>query len=185
VANSTELEAAVIRTAGDVLVAYLSNNTVAPADLAGLVKGVRQALQPDAGPQDIVASPSSENRSAPKTEPASRTEVVEVALGAHPVVARTLPTPEAIAASVQPNYLVSFEDGGQYRSLRRHLMAKHGLTPDQYRARWGLPADYPMVAPSYAAERSEVAKRIGLGRSRSSKKADGKVGPRRAGRASR
>jgi len=60
--------------------------------------------------------------------------------------------------------LISLEDGRQYRSLRRHLMAKYGMTPDDYRKKWGLAPDYPMVAPSYARDRSEVAKRIGLGK---------------------
>jgi predicted transcriptional regulator len=69
-----------------------------------------------------------------------------------------------IDRSVTPDYLLSLEDGRPYRSLRRHLMARHGLTPDQYRQKWGLPADYPMVAPNYARQRSEVAKRIGLGK---------------------
>ncbi|MFE1597512.1 MucR family transcriptional regulator [Methylobacterium sp. ID0610] len=70
-----------------------------------------------------------------------------------------------IKKTVTPDYLISLEDGRPYKSLKRHL-AKHGLTPDQYRQKWGLPHDYPMVAPNYAAQRSELAKTIGLGRAR-------------------
>ncbi|CAI2936018.1 protein of unknown function [Aminobacter niigataensis] len=62
-----------------------------------------------------------------------------------------------------PEYLISLEDGKQYRTLKRHL-AGAGLTPDEYRAKWSLPADYPMAAPTYSAKRSELAKKLGLGR---------------------
>ena len=67
--------------------------------------------------------------------------------------------------SVTPDYLVSLEDGRQYKSLKRHL-AGRGLTPDQYRQKWGLPYDYPMVAPNYVKVRSELAKKLGLGQVR-------------------
>lgn len=71
--------------------------------------------------------------------------------------------PVPIKKSITPGYLVSLEDGRHYKTLRRHL-AKRGLTPDAYRAKWGLPADYPMVAKDYAERRSALAKSIGLGR---------------------
>ena len=67
-------------------------------------------------------------------------------------------------ASIKPNYLVCLEDGKKLKMLKRHLMTHYNLTPDQYRARWGLAADYPMVAPAYAEKRRELAKKIGLGR---------------------
>ncbi|MBX3582864.1 MAG: MucR family transcriptional regulator [Rhizobiaceae bacterium] len=66
--------------------------------------------------------------------------------------------------SVFPDYIVCLEDGKRFKSLRRHLSADFGMTPDEYRSKWGLPADYPMVAPNYAATRSELAKKMGLGR---------------------
>lgn len=69
-----------------------------------------------------------------------------------------------IKKSITPDYLVSLEDGRKFKSLKRHLMANFGLTPDQYRKKWNLPPDYPMVAPKYAAVRSELAKSSGLGR---------------------
>jgi predicted transcriptional regulator len=68
-----------------------------------------------------------------------------------------------IRKSVQPDYIVSLEDGKRFKSLKRHLRTVYNLTPDQYRAKWGLAHDYPMVAPNYAAARSELARQMGLG----------------------
>ena len=70
----------------------------------------------------------------------------------------------AVRKSVTPDYIVSLEDGRKFKSLKRHLQGTYGMTPDEYRAKWGLPRDYPMVAPNYAKARSELAKRMGLGR---------------------
>ena len=81
--------------------------------------------------------------------------------------------PVPIKKSVTPDYLISLEDGKQYKSLKRHLRGR-GLTPEQYREKWGLPWDYPMVAPNYAKQRSEMATKMGLGQKRS-----GKKGPRK------
>ena len=69
-----------------------------------------------------------------------------------------------IKKSVTPGYIVCLEDGKKLKMLKRHLASTYGLTPDAYRAKWGLPPDYPMTAPTYAAERSSLAKAIGLGR---------------------
>lgn len=66
--------------------------------------------------------------------------------------------------SVFPEYIICLDDGLKFKSLKRHIMTSYGLTPDQYREKWGLPSDYPMVAPDYAAQRSELARKIGLGR---------------------
>jgi predicted transcriptional regulator len=71
----------------------------------------------------------------------------------------------SIKKSVTPDFLISLEDGKRYKTLKRHL-GKVGLTAEEYRAKWGLPADYPMVAPNYAAKRSELAKSTGLGQQR-------------------
>ncbi len=70
----------------------------------------------------------------------------------------------SVSRSVTPEYIVCLEDGRKLRTLKRHLRTAFGLTPEEYRAKWGLPSNYPMVAPSYAAYRSKLAKRIGLGR---------------------
>lgn len=69
-----------------------------------------------------------------------------------------------IRKSVTPEYIVCLEDGKKLKMLKRHLRSTYNMSPEEYRARWGLPADYPMVAPNYAQQRSEFAKKIGLGR---------------------
>jgi len=69
-----------------------------------------------------------------------------------------------IKKSVTPDYIFSLEDGKKFKSLKRHLRTHYNLSPEQYRAKWNLPADYPMVAPNYSATRSSMAKTIGLGR---------------------
>lgn len=71
-----------------------------------------------------------------------------------------------IKKSITPDYLISLEDGRPYKSLKRHLKTSYGLSPEQYRAKWGLASDYPMVAPNYSAKRSELAKSSGLGQKR-------------------
>ncbi len=70
----------------------------------------------------------------------------------------------AVRKSITPDYLVCLEDGKKLKMLKRHLRSTYGLTPDAYRTKWGLPSDYPMVAPNYAEQRSAFAKKIGLGR---------------------
>ena len=75
------------------------------------------------------------------------------------------PTPAVpIKRSVTPDHIVCLEDGKKLKMLKRHLKTRYDMTPDEYRKRWGLKDDYPMVAPSYAAQRSDLAKKIGLGR---------------------
>ncbi|ACA21137.1 transcriptional regulator, MucR family [Methylobacterium sp. 4-46] len=76
-----------------------------------------------------------------------------------------LTPPVPIKKSITPDAIISLEDGRSYKSLKRHLRTR-GLTPDEYRKKWGLPPDYPMVAPNYAAQRSELAKSLGLGQNR-------------------
>ncbi|MBV8800739.1 MAG: MucR family transcriptional regulator [Alphaproteobacteria bacterium] len=70
-----------------------------------------------------------------------------------------------VKRSIAPDYIVCLEDGKKLKMLKRYLRSNYKLSPEEYRAKWGLPADYPMVAPNYAAQRSEFAKKIGLGRS--------------------
>jgi predicted transcriptional regulator len=72
----------------------------------------------------------------------------------------------AVKRSVTPEYIVCLEDGKKFKSLKRHLRTQYGITPEQYREKWGLPPDYPMVAPNYAAARSQLAKQMGLGQQR-------------------
>ena len=81
---------------------------------------------------------------------------------ANPIAGPAKATPRQIEQSVTPDYLISFEDGRPYKTLRRHL-ALCGLTPEDYRAKWGLAADYPMTAPAYSAKRAALARALGLG----------------------
>ena len=87
------------------------------------------------------------------------------------------PTPEvklepavSIRASIKPDYIICLDDGKKLKMLKRHLMTHYGMTPDDYRAKWGLPADYPMVAPNYAEQRRSLAVKIGLGTKRGKRK---------------
>jgi predicted transcriptional regulator len=72
----------------------------------------------------------------------------------------------SVRKSITPDYLVCLEDGKRFKSLKRHLRSKYNLSPEEYREKWGLPVDYPMVAPNYARQRSDLAKKMGLGQSR-------------------
>jgi len=85
--------------------------------------------------------------------------------GAEAEARRETPKPAVpIRRSVTPDFIVCLEDGRKLKMLKRHLRTTYNMTPDEYRAKWGLPSDYPMVAPNYARQRSEFAKKIGLGR---------------------
>ena len=76
----------------------------------------------------------------------------------------------SVKKSVTPDYIVCLEDGKKFKSLKRHLRTQYNMTPEQYREKWALPADYPMVAPNYAAARSQLAKQMGLGQQRRRRK---------------
>ena len=92
-------------------------------------------------------------------------------------VRRELAPAVPIRRSVTPEYIVCLEDGKKLKMLKRHLKTVYDMTPDQYRARWGLPPEYPMVAPNYAKARSEMAKSLGLGRMRGSRNAAPETAP--------
>ncbi len=136
--NDIALDAACIELTSDIVSSYVSNNTVAAPDLAGLIDSVHKALV----------------SAAQKTQ---EPEVVELV----PAV--------PVKKSVGDDFLICLEDGKKFKSLKRHLRTHYGLTPEEYRSKWNLPADYPMVAPNYAAARSELAKQMGLGQKRAQK----------------
>lgn len=129
-----------------------------------------QSLDPVGLAVDIVSAFVG-NNSLPASELAPLVQSVHaelLRLSANPV-AEPLPALSpavSIKKSIQPDHLVCLEDGKTFKSLKRHLRARHNLTPEEYRARWNLPADYPMVAPNYAAARSRLAKDMGLGQQR-------------------
>jgi predicted transcriptional regulator len=127
-----------IELSTDIVAAYVSNNRVEPKDLPALIQTIHQTL-------DRLGKITPSIASEP-TEPAK------------PAV--------AIKKSVTPDYLICLEDGLKFKSLKRHLSSKYGLSAEAYREKWGLPADYPMVAPNYASARSQLAKKSGLGRAK-------------------
>ena len=116
---------------------------------------------------DIVAAHVSNNDVAVADLPGLITNVYSAlsSLGETAPVVEDKPEPAvSIRASVKPDYIVCLEDGKKLKMLKRYLRTNYNMTPEEYRARWGLPADYPMVAPNYAETRRDLAKKIGLGR---------------------
>lgn len=119
----------------DIVSAYVANNAVAAADLGTLITQVHATLK------GLDKNPIH-------------------AEGAHNNPVPAVP----VKKSIMPDYLVCLEDGKKLKMLKRHLKARYNMTPESYRERWGLPLDYPMVAPNYADQRRSLAKEIGLGR---------------------
>ncbi|HZD26337.1 MAG TPA: MucR family transcriptional regulator [Alphaproteobacteria bacterium] len=124
---------------------------------------------------DIVASHVS-NNGVPVSELPQLIQQVYgtlAALGQETAPAQERPEPAVpIRKSVTPDYIICLEDGKKLKMLKRHLKTAYNMTPEQYRERWGLPQDYPMVAPNYANQRRELAKKIGLGTSRRRRRGD-------------
>ena len=131
-----------IELAGDIVAAYVSNNPVPAAELPALIARVHGAIS------GLVSG--------------TLTAETSFTTGAPAQAELDRPSTAQIRKSVRPDGIVSFLDGKTYKTLKRHLTS-HGLDPKAYRERYGLPADYPMVAPAYAEQRSALAKAIGLG----------------------
>jgi len=118
---------------------------------------------------EIVAAYVSNNSVAANDLPNVISQVHAALGGATMPVEEVIEKPKpavSVRRSIQNDYLICLEDGQKFKSLKRHLMTHYGLTPEQYREKWELPADYPMVAPSYAEARSRLAKEMGLGQKR-------------------
>lgn len=116
---------------------------------------------------EIVAAHVGNNNVAVADVPAliSNVYAALAGLGEKPVVEEEKPKPAvSIRNSVKPDYIVCLEDGKKLKMLKRHLRINYNMSPEEYRARWGLPSDYPMVSPNYAETRSNLAKKLGLGR---------------------
>src|SRR3954466_9612322 len=122
-----------IELAAEIVSAFVSKNSLPAAELPALIGNVHDALA------KVGNGTPEQAVEAPKAPAVS------------------------VKKSVQPDYLVCLEDGKRFKSLKRHLRTVYDLTPEQYRAKWGLPHDYPMVAPNYAAARSELARSMGFG----------------------
>ena len=116
----------------------------------------------------IVSAYVSKNSLPPGDLPHLIKTVHEALKSPDPAVAKPEPA-VSIKQSVKPDYIVCLDDGKKLKMLKRHLRTAYDMSPDEYRQRWGLPSDYPMVAPNYSKQRSELAKNIGLGRKAGSK----------------
>lgn len=123
----------------EVVAAYVSNNSVPAGELPNLIADVHSAL-------GRMGTPAAPVAVVEKQKPAVNPK-----------------------RSIHDDYIICLEDGKKFKSLKRHLMTHYGLTPEQYREKWELDANYPMVAPNYAAARSLLARKIGLGRKRKAK----------------
>ena len=128
-----------IELAADIVSAYVSNNSVPASDLPHLIGEIHASLMRVGG------------------------------TGATPPVAEAPKPAVSTRKSISNDYLICLEDGKKFKSLKRHLRTHYDLSPEQYREKWGLPSDYPMVAPSYAKARSQLAKEMGLGQQRRKK----------------
>ena len=124
-------DASLINLTGQIVSSYLSKNNLAVSEIPNLIASIHQALSGLGKPQ----------------EQAAPTEEVKPAV--------------PIKKSVTPEFIICLEDGKKLKMLKRHLSSSYGMTPDDYRKKWGLPDDYPMVAPNYAKSRSEMALKIG------------------------
>jgi predicted transcriptional regulator len=131
-----------VELTAEIVAAYVGNHVVPVADLPGLIGDVHAALNNTSQPAAVVEAP---------------------------VVAEKPKPPVPVRKSVQNDYIICLEDGQKFKSLKRHLMTHYGMTPEEYREKWDLPADYPMVAPAYAEARSRLAKEMGLGQRRKAK----------------
>ncbi len=125
-----------IELTADIVSAYVSNNSVPASELPALISEVHSALSRVIG-------------------------------GVAPIVQAEAPKPAIpVKKSITADYLICLEDGKKFKSLKRHLRTQYNMSPEQYREKWGLPPDYPMVAPNYAEARSQLAKKMGLGQQR-------------------
>ena len=126
----------------NIAAAYVGNNSVPQADLPNLIATIYRSLE-------------SAPHGGARNKPADAAEL-------KPAV--------PVRKSITPDYIICLEDGKKFKSLKRHLRTHYDLSPEQYREKWGLPLDYPMVAPNYAEARSSLAKKIGLGQNRAERR---------------
>lgn len=125
-----------VELTAEIVAAYVTNHVVPIGDISHLISDVHGALANTSSPAPVVS-----------------------------VVEKQKPA-VAVRKSIQGDQIICLECGGSFKSLKRHLMTHHGISPEDYREKWDLPADYPMVAPAYAEARSRLAKEMGLGQRR-------------------
>ncbi len=161
-----------VEITGEIVAAYLGNNTISAGSLPDLIKSVHSSISSvsgssvrdsEEGAQFAAATGKAEPRRSENTGTQGTTSA-----GSSPAPqwkGRSVSDPAVpIAESVKPDYLICLEDGKQLKMLKRYLHTNYGMTPADYRRKWGLAPDYPMVAENYSKRRSEAAKRFGLGR---------------------
>ncbi len=135
--NDTTSGGKFIDLTAQIVSAYVGNNAVTAADIPALIHQVYSALSRVSGGS-----------------------------GGGDAAGEALKPAVSVKKSITPEHIVCLEDGKKFKSLKRHLRTQYNMTPEQYRDKWSLPSDYPMVAPNYAAARSQLAKQMGLGRQR-------------------
>ncbi len=138
--RSSALNDNLLRLTGEIVAAFVANNPVDSHAIPLLIRQVYETLQTLGQPAAAAQGPQASNPAVP------------------------------IKRSVTPDYIICLEDGKKLKMLKRHLKTAYDMSPDDYRERWGLPSDYPMVAPNYAKQRSRLAKDIGLGTKGKSKR---------------
>ena len=143
----------------DVVSAYVAHNRINPDELPSFIQSLYET---------IARLQAAEDRLAWVDDVVAGTPLRETAAAGAAELAATAPLPRRpavpIAESVHHDHLICLEDGKSFKALKRHLKASHNLTPEDYRARWALPLDYPMVCEEYSGARSIVAKETGLGK---------------------
>jgi predicted transcriptional regulator len=125
-----------IELAAEIVSAYVSNNSVPATELPGVLGDIHSALVRVSSGAALVAAPEAARPAVPPKK------------------------------SITNDYIICLEDGEKFKSLKRHLRTRYDMSPDEYREKWGLASDYPMVAPSYAKTRSALARKMGLGQQR-------------------
>lgn len=130
-----EMDRFIIETCAQIAIAYINKNDVRADDLKKIVRDIYDALSPACGSKQVAI---------PMETTSQQQDVL----------------PKHQSESITADYLICLEDGKPYRSLKRHLKSQYNMTPDEYRKKWGLPEDYPMVAPNYSKLRSVLAKNL-------------------------
>lgn len=137
-ADNTTSESDLVAVAAELVSSYVAANQIPASELPALIRKVHETLSELSG-----SMPAAEAVTEPPPRP-------------KPAV--------PVSKSVTPDAIICLEDGKAFKTLKRHLKTSYNMTPEEYRARWNLPDDYPMVAPNYSKQRAETARRIGLGR---------------------
>lgn len=162
-----------VEITGDIVAAYLRNNTIGAAQLPELIEAVHKSISAISDRSTSTADAEEQAAGDVASDAGSAPEQASLPLGPETSMPAKAPRKQGrpvgdpavpISESVKPDYIVCLEDGKQLKMLKRYLNTNYGMTPADYRRKWGLGPDYPMVAENYSKRRSDAAKRFGLGR---------------------